>query len=218
VTDSAGFAPFIFVEDDEDGDPFAETTVPPYGPVVVWQIPGFEINGMNGDASLSLEVLVRPVAGVVPPEDRTLWYWNVQSQAVERAPVTAAFHLLARNSRSRTLAPNDLTAPEPLLLANSILGEQGFHNHGLLSYALDNEPPAAVGAYGFFARLLSDSYAPSESFLVVLNHGIAEYAQMILAALAVNAAATDMGPIPGDYDGNGMIEMSDYDLWRACFG
>jgi hypothetical protein len=218
VPDSVGFAPFLFGEDDEDGDPFAEITLPSYGPVVLWQIPGFEINGMESESSLSLEALLRPVAGADPAESRTLWYWNAQTQMVEPTPAASALYLLARDNRSRTLAWDDETAPESLLLSDSMTAQQGFHNHGLLSFALDNDPPPPAGAYGFFARVLSDSYAASEPFLIVLNHGVTDYEQMTPAALAINAAAINVEPILGDYDGNGSVNSADYNLWRAEFG
>src|SRR5688500_5630887 len=49
--DASGFAPMIFGEDDEDGEPFATITLPQVGPVILWQLPGVEIAGLNDDSS-----------------------------------------------------------------------------------------------------------------------------------------------------------------------
>jgi hypothetical protein len=204
----------MFFEDDEDGDPFGELTLPIHGPSVVYQIPGFDIFGMNDASSLSLEVLLRPVANSSPLEQRTLWYWNPANELVQPAPVDA-LRLLARDSHTAILSPTDLVAPSPLLLSDEMTGQQGFHNHGLLTFALDNSPSAPAGAYGFFARLTSNSYAPSDPFLVVLNRNN-DYDKMHVAALAINAAA--LATRPGDYDGNGQVEPADYQYWRERFG
>jgi hypothetical protein len=214
IEDVVGFASMMFFEDDEDGDPFAELSLPVIGPSVIYQIPGFDIFGMDDNSNLSIEVLLRPVQGSVPLEQRTLWYWNNQTELVEPAP-NEALRLLARESRTNTLTPNDLAAPPPLLLSDPMTGQQGFHNHGLLQFALDNDPTAPAGAYGFFARLTSTFYAPSDPFLVVLNRNV-NYEKMTTAALAINLAAKSAQP--GDYDGNGEVDPADYLFWKARFG
>jgi hypothetical protein len=162
--DSSGFVSQIFVEDDEDGDPFATLTLPNVGPVIVWQIPGFDIAGLDNQSSLSIEVLARPVKDSNPLEKRILWFWNPTSEEVE--PAGSALHLLGTGQRFTTLLPTEDEAPPPFLMAQTLQGQQGFHNHGLLSYALDNDPPPAAGAYGFFARLTSNQYSPSNPFSV----------------------------------------------------
>jgi hypothetical protein len=213
VPDPNGFAPVMFFENDEDGDPFGELPVPPFGPSVIYQIPGFEISGMDDTSNLALEVLYRPHAGSVPFVHRTLWYWHEQTAEVQPAPIEA---LRLRSALGVTeLAPTDGAAPPALLLANSMAGQQNFHNHGLLTFLIDNNPVAPPGAYGFFARLSSNRYAPSDPFLVVLNRNV-EYENMAAAAAAINAAADD--PTPGDYDGNGVVDVDDYQYWRERFG
>ncbi|MCI0332978.1 MAG: hypothetical protein L0228_07120 [Planctomycetes bacterium] len=213
LADDQGFAPQIFVEDDEDGDPFASLVLPNVGPVILWQIPGLNITGLEEQSSLSIEVLARPVKDASPPEDRILWYWNPLSELVE--PAAADLHLLGTGMRYLTLSPDDSVAPPPFLLTNSMAGQQGFHNHGLLSYGLDNNPPPAHGAYGFFARLTSNQYSPSNPFLVAFNHGV-NYEQMVVAALAINAAAVNS--LPGDFNHDGVVDTADYVVWRKSMG
>ena len=89
----------------------------------------------------------------------------------------------------------------------------GFHNH-LVAYALNEVSPPPAGAYGFFARLTSNQYGPSDPFLVVLNNGVFDYAQMVPAALAINAAAF----LPGDYNHDDRVDAADYVVWRKTFG
>jgi hypothetical protein len=115
--------------------------------------------------------------------------------------------------RFKPLAPSPDVAPDPFLLADPIAGEQGFHNHSLLAYALDNDPAAPPGAFGFFARLSSDLYTASDPFLLVFNHGV-EYEQMSAAGLAINAAAF----LPGDYNHDDRVDSADYVVWRETLG
>jgi hypothetical protein len=212
LSDSEGFASQIYVEDDEDGDPFASVTLPNVGPVIIWQLPGFNIAGLNNESSLSIEVVARPAPGTVPQEARILWYWSPQSQCVE--PAESDFYLLGTGMRHTTIPADGTVAPTPFLLAASLSGHQGFHNHGLLSYALDNNPPPAAGAYGFFARLISNQYAPSDPILIVVNHGV-DYEQMVTAALAINSIAADLD---GDFNDDGAVDAADYVEWRKSIG
>jgi hypothetical protein len=210
-TDSAGFAPMIFGEDDEDGEPFATLTLPQVGPVILWQLPGLDIFGMNDPSSLSIEPLPRPAKDADPAEKRLVWYWSPASDEISAAP--AAFNLLGTGMRFTTLAPTVADAPAPFLLADPIAGQQGFHNHGLISFALDNDPAPPSGAYGFFARLLSDQHAASEPFLLVFNHDV-DAALMMSAGLAINAAAF----LPGDYNHDDRVDAADYIVWRNTLG
>jgi hypothetical protein len=211
LSDAIGFAPQLFFEDDEDGDPLPPATLPNVGSVLIWQIPGYNISGLDNQSSLSIEVLARPVKDSEPPEDRILWYWNPSSTLVE--PTTSPLHLLGTGMRYTTLSPSEETAPPPFLMAQTLTGQQNFHNHGLLSYALNNSPAPAAGAYGFFARLVSNQYASSEPFLIVLNRGVG-YELMVDAALAINAAAMDDESLPGDFNEDGNVNAADYVVWR----
>jgi hypothetical protein len=214
LADGVGFAPQVFVEDDEDGDPLPPATLPNVGPVLLWQIPGYNISGLNDSASISIEVLARPVKDTNPIEERILWYWNPLTQEVE--PAEADFYLLGTGMRYTTLSPDE-TTPPPFLMASTLTGQQNFHNHGLLSYALDNDSTPADGAYGFFARLISNQYSPSDAFLIVVNNGVA-YEQMVTAALAINAAAAEPEMLPGDFNHDGVVDSADYVMWRKASG
>ena len=188
--DSAGFAPMIFGEDDEDGEPSA-LMLPQVGPVILWQLPGLEIVGMSDQSSLSIEPLPRPAKDAAPTEQRLVWYWDPDSERSfgRTSPLQFARHRNAIHDASLRRRADE---PAPFLLADPIAGQQGFHNHGLVSFALDNDPSPPAGAYGFFARLLSDEHAASNPFLLVFNHGV-EPAQMMSAGLAINAAAFPSG-------------------------
>jgi hypothetical protein len=208
--DDNGFARMIFLEDDEEGDG-ASLNVPTLGPSIVWQLPGLDIVGMNDQSSLSIEFVLRPAKDAGPEERRLLWRWDPSTESVSQSP--APFNLLGEGMRFKPLAPSPDVAPDPFLLAAPIAGEQGFHNHSLLAYALDNDPAAPPGAYGFFARLSSDLYTASDPFLLVFNHGVG-YEQMGEAGLAINAAAF----LPGDYNHDDRVDSADYVVWRKTLG
>jgi hypothetical protein len=212
LADSAGFAPMIFVESTEDGDPFGEATLPGFGFSTIWQIPGYEIFGMAEHSGLFLDVMSRPVAVSNPVDHRTLWYWNPTTQ---RVTTTTANLLQIRKSASVnvTLSPTDGTDPPALQIAEPLASDMGFHNH-LVAYALSEASPSTEGAYGFFARLTSNQYGPSNPFLVVLNNGVFDYTKMVPAALAINAAAF----LPGDYNHDERVDAADYGVWRKTFG
>jgi hypothetical protein len=210
LVDGDGFAPMIFLEEDEDGDG-TPLSVPTIGPAILWQLPGLEIVGMDDQSSLSIDLLLRPAKDADPDENRLLWRWDPETETVSRSP--ASFHLLGEGMRFTTLAPAPEVAPGPFLLADPIAGEQGFHNHSLLAYALDNDPAAPAGAYGFFARVSSDIHAASDPFLLVFNHN-ADYEQMPAAGLAINAAAF----LRGDYNLDDRVDTADYVVWRKTLG
>lgn len=217
TTDDEGFASQVFLQEGEDGDPFGAITLPGLGPVILWQLPGLDISGMDNESDLSIEIISRPVKDSDPEEERLLWYWNPATEIVEAAPDTAAMYLLGTGMRYAVVGPPDGDAPPPFTLANSVAGQQGFHNHGLLSYALDNSPLAPTGAYGLFARFLSDQYTASEPFLVVFNYG-ADYEQMVMAALGINAAAVSGVTENGDFNHDGIVDAADYTVWRDGLG
>jgi hypothetical protein len=209
-----GFAPWVFFEDDDEGVALGTFSLPGVGNVVLWEVPGLDILGLDNQSSLSMEPIIRPARDTNPLQDWLVWYWNPSTASVERS--TADVHLLdSTGTRFSTLDADAEAAPAPFLLANSLHGQQGFHNHGLLAYGLEFLSPTPAGAYGFFARLTSDIHGSSEPFLVVLNHGLPT-GQVETAALAINAAANE--GLPGDYNQNGVVDAADYVVWRDALG
>jgi hypothetical protein len=215
TADTAGFAPMIFVESTSAGDPSEDFPSEPFGPVLFWNLPGFHLNGLELSSGLYLEVLPRPVLGSEPVVEQLLWHWDPVSEAVVETPADAVLHIINSEAESLTLLPGDSAAPPPFFVAEPLSTELGAHKH-LLGYALDNDPPAVEGAYGFFARLSSDLYATSDPFLVVLNNMVS-YSDMVEAALAINAAAVDPNlgeDLFGDYNGDNIVDAADYTVWR----
>jgi hypothetical protein len=153
----------------------------------------------------------------MPVQFRSVWYWNEATSMV--SATSSPLYLLGTDQRFATVDPGSGAVPPPFLMADPIGGtqaqggQQGFHNHALLSYAVDNSPVAAAGAYGFFARLVSDEYAASKPFLVVLNNGV-EHSAMAQAALAINSAAF----LPGDFNHDDRVDAADYVVWRRSAG
>ena len=211
IADSLGFAGQIFCESDSAGDPEDIATFAGFGQAAYWTIPGLDIYGLAENSGLYLEALARPVAVANSAEQRMLWYWNPSTEEVEFAPST---QLQIRRSASVNilLTPETTIAPLPIKIAEPLAGDMGFHNHNLLRYLLPFPLPQA-GAYGFFARLTSDVYEPSDPFLVVLNNGV-EFDQMLSAALAINATAF----LPGDFNHDDVVDAADYTVWRDGLG
>jgi hypothetical protein len=215
LADSAGFAPMIFVESNEEGDPFGEVNLPGFGQSIVWQIPGYEIAGLDEHSGLFLDAMSRPFAfsAATPPEYRGLWYWSLQSDAVATTPAANALQIRKSTTANVTISPASGADPPALQIAEPLASDENFHNH-LIAYALNEDTPPPDGAYGFFARLTSNQYGPSAPFLVVLNNGVFDYSKMVPAALAINAAAF----LPGDYNHDDQVDAADYVLWKKTSG
>jgi hypothetical protein len=205
------FAPPIFGQPDESDDFAFGNDFPGLGNVLIWDIPGLDIHGMNDNASLAIEVLARPVIGSSLGEHRVLWYWDPVSMTVEES--SAEFHLLGTGPRSITLQPDNQQSLPPFVLAAPVAGETGFHNHTLLLYGLDDDAVAPAGVYGFFARFVSDSYESSDSFLLLFNY-FSDNELLSSAGLAIHEAAT----LPGDFDLDDDVDGRDFLIWQRLFG
>jgi hypothetical protein len=205
------FAPPIFGQPDEYDDFSSVDSFPPTGNVILWDIPGLDIHDMSGTASLSIEVLARPVIGSLSGEHRLLWYWNPTSEAVEESP--AEFHLFGTGARVQTLVPAaEVFLPE-FLLASQVAGQTGYHNHSLVFYGLDDDETAPAGVYGFYARFTSNQYAASDPFLVLFNY-FTDNAQLPDVGLAIHEAAT----LPGDFDLDDHVDGRDFLIWQRLYG
>jgi hypothetical protein len=168
------------------------------------------------NSGLYIDVISRPVLDANPPKNRVLWYWNPTTELIQDAPADNHFQIRKSSSSSRILSGTQSAAPAPLKIAAPVAADMGFHNHTLLLFAIHKQVPPPAGAYGFFARLTSDQYAPSDPFLILVNNGYLDGEQMIDAALAINAAADDS--LAGDFNENGIVDAADYTVWRNGLG
>jgi hypothetical protein len=205
------YAPPVFGQPDESDDFTDADSFPTIGNVILWDIPGVDIHGMDDGASLSMEVVARPVIGSSPAEQRLVWYWDPASETVGQSP--AELHLLGTGARSLTLEPTVQESADPFVLADPVAGEAGFHNHSLLIYALDDDLGAPAGVYGFFARLTSNQYEASDPFLIVLNY-VTENQLLPVASLAIHQAAT----LAGDFDLDNDVDGRDFLEWQRLAG
>lgn len=205
------FAPPIFGQGDEYDDFTGVDSFPPTGNVILWDIPGIDIHEMSETASLSIEVLARPVIGSSTGDHRLLWYWNPSTETVEQSP--AEIHLFGMGARVLSLQPTAEEAAPPFVLAAELVGQVGFHNHSLVFYGVDDDATAPAGVYGFYARFTSNQYIASDPFLVLFNY-FTDNEQLPDVGLAIHAAAT----LPGDFDLDDDVDGRDFLTLQRLFG
>lgn len=237
TADPDGFAPQMFISADEDGA-LSHVTLPIFGPVALTTLPGLYLSDIEVDGGLFLNIVRRPVNSIESYQERMLWFATASGVAT---PANGDSLVIADEFGQITV-PRSGPTPAPLKIANPNVDEINEHIHPL-RYLLDNSPSAAIGAYGFFAILTSNmAVAPSEPLLIILNNGIDDPEELLIAAKRINAAAF----LPGDYNhddrvdaadyivwrrtlnatgfaaadgsGNGVVDLADYDVWRANFG
>lgn len=205
-----GYAPLVFGQLNEESDPQGPLNHPVLGRTLLWGLPGIDIAGMADSASLSIEVLA-PIGVDGSPE--TLWYWRAQTGEIESLGNESELRLLLADGSFVALHGADITAPSSATLASTVAGQTGYHNHGLVNFAMPYDPESLqTGLYGFFSRFTSNTYVASDWFLTVFNVG-ATYGDMSPASEAMWGAA-----FPGDYDRNGTLDANDASAWAATYG
>jgi hypothetical protein len=218
VGNDNGYANQIYVETDSAGDPqdFGTFTNFPSagqtGDAVYWNVPGFEISGLADNSGLYLQTLARPVRDSTPVESRLLWYWDpttIADDKVESAPASSLIQIRKSSTVNTLLTPATTSAPPAIKIAAPLSADMGFHNHGLALFLMPFPLPPE-GAYGFFARLTSDVYGPSDPFLVVINNGGLNGTDMLAAAAGINREAI----LAGDYNHNDAVDAADFVVWR----
>jgi hypothetical protein len=206
----ARFAPPIFGQNESNDDFVEAGFYPGLGNLILWEIPGYEIDVPNANTSLAIEVLARPVIGSAG-QKRSIWYWNPETELAEQSP--ADFHLLNSEGNALTLQPTNQQQLAPFMMAQSLVGETGSHNHSLLLYALDDDLSAPAGVYGFFARLIYDGSMRSDPFLALFNY-FTDNDTLDEASLAI----FETGTLPGDFDLDDKVDGRDFLMWQRLYG
>ena len=199
------YGPYIIGQVEDESDPIGPISLPGVGNALLWGLPGIDITGMVGTASLVLEPIAHDFGGAM----QTLWYWDPFSRHVTPTPQGTTL-VLQLSDRDVTLSNSGIAAP--ITLAETVAGETGYHNHSLVDFAMPYSGTILAGLYGFFARLSSNEYAPSEQFLITFNAG-ANYEDLAPASEAIWLAAN-----PGDYTLDGVVDAADYDVWVNHYG
>ncbi len=217
---SPGFAPMVLV-DNESVDLMSAMTFTRTNPLGVLgnyqftTLPGFNVSGIDSSSPLSLQVIPRPVKGTNPVTSRMLWHWSLASQsiAIDPAGESLVIGSDAGGVVQGITVPQAGSTPLTIAVANPV--QNGVDEH-YLEYLLA-DPPADLGAYGFFARLTAPNYGTSDPFLVILNDGISDAAQpglLLTAALAIDNAAL----LAGDFNHDDVVNSADLALWKSTFG
>ncbi len=210
VVDDVGYADWVYADPDPES-----WLAPGPGPSRFSTLPGFDVNDMLPGEELSLEVLSRPDFSRPERPDRWLWHWDFAAEAVTLAASDPSLSLVSIEGflPSVSLVQETPPATTTLKVIMLELADIGEHRHTVL-YRLDDSGPAEFGVYGFFARLKSPAYEPSEPFLVALNNGSEDADAFQRGALAINAAAG----LAGDFDVDGDVDGADFLDWERTLG
>lgn len=202
--DDYGYAQQVFFDTSIDAR-LDYVTLPSGVRVALTNLPGTDISGMQPESGLYLNPIHRPNFTSPTHEDRWLWYWSASSREVELAPNEESMWVVSEFGET-TILQSEAPTAATLKVAEPRADELGIHVHNL-RYLLDNDPTAAIGAYGFFATLSSPSYVDSDPLLIIFNNGLGAEA-LTEGAFAINAAAI----LPGDFDDDGLLTVADIDL------
>jgi hypothetical protein len=210
MSDTAGFAPMIFADSAIEAQ-LEHLDVPGYGNVGLTDIPGFVLrSGIAEHSFINMDIIPRPLQGSNPLEQRVLWHWSAASQSIALAQ--SGESLVVLSQYDEITLPQSPPGPRPVFITHLEPFDVGQHVH-FLRYLLDDNPTAAPGAYGFFARLLIEPYQDPDPILIVLNNGLDE-STLLTAARAINAAAADATSLAADFNGDGMVDAADYAVLR----
>ncbi len=202
VADTIGFAPQMFLDDSEDGQ-LDHLQLPNFGAVALTNLPGLDITGVTPGSGLSIVPVGRPAQRSDANEKRWLWFWDMD-QRVTLAPNGESFQLATEFDLMKVeqkVAPN----PSVIKFAEPLADELGEHVH-YLRYLLDDDPTAAIGAYGIFVQITSPKYQASDPLLMMFGNGVSG-PLLLEAAEDMNTSATRVG----DYDRDEQLTIHDLD-------
>jgi hypothetical protein len=210
LADPAGYANQIFAETD------SELWLIPTGTGIQFtDAPGLNITGVAEGSELFYEIIPRPDLTAPGHPLRWLWQWNLATESIAAAPAAATLSLNPSQSGLPTVS-FDQTAPPPnalIKLADLRAADIGEHVHYLF-YQLNDGDAGPNGVYGFFARLVSPNYQPSEPFLIALNLNVSDVSKYQLGATEINAAAG----LAADFDADLDVDGRDFLLWQRTYG
>ncbi|WP_442484254.1 hypothetical protein [Aeoliella sp. SH292] len=211
VTNPIGFAGEVFADAHPDAALFAITSNR-----LFTDLPGFDVTNVTPGSGLWIEPISRPDRSLEGSPERWLWYWSASTSAIASVPTGQQLQLVsARGFGDRTVTEFG-DAPGSLQFMEPFADDLGEHVHSLY-YIVQNASASAgqSGAYAFFARLTSPAYEPSDPFLVVLPNSLTSD-QLLEAATEINEAALSIQP--GDFNGDGIVSLADYTVWRDNLG
>jgi hypothetical protein len=208
LLDDRGYADKVFADPDEEA-----VFSPGPNNRLIAALPGFEVFDMSAGQQLWIEALARP--DFTKPATPARWLWYSDSTGNEVTDIPAALKLDLSSSRGFTPSVSMFQSTAPAVgsvkLADLLSSDIESHKH-LLNYIL-NDLGAATGTYGFFARLTSPDYSPSDPFLLTLNNGL-DPETFQKGAKRINAAAR----LPVDYDGDEDVDGGDLLAWQRTLG
>ncbi len=183
----------------------------PLASLTLTDVPGFEFNGFDPADVVRFDIVDH------------LWYWNVGS---EITPAADGLELLVEGKSapfpSVRVSHNPDHVPgqnqfAPGFVYETIDGQSPLHQH-LRSYLFETED-VHTGAYGIVLRVIAEGYSPTEPFLIAFNQQLGGLAFRDGIDAIDEAAFFDPGPgIPGDFNGDELVDAIDIDLLVAHRG
>jgi hypothetical protein len=211
VADPVGYASEVFADTHPDAALF-----PIIGNRLFTDLPGFDISNVTPGSQLWIEPISRPDRSLDGSPDRWLWYWSASTSSIANVPAGQQLQLVSARGFGDLAITEFETTAGALQFMEPLADDLGEHIHSL--YFIVQNASASTGeiaAYAFFARLTSPAYESSDPFLVVLPNGLTSE-QLLEAATVVNEAA--LSTHPGDFNGDGIVNLADYTVWRDHLG
>lgn len=149
-----------------------------------------------------------------------LRFWN---QGFQSPNHRTELHIRNNGGATTVVSPSSGLLPGSFAPAANYIGAAegngDFHHH--VDYSLKplnafDLPNPAVGAYGIKMTLSTSAtgIADSDPFFIVFNLGLDATA----FAEAVNDYAGLLDTLPGDFNGDGFVNLADYTIWRDNLG
>lgn len=176
------------------------------GGFLAGDLPGFEIAGPSSGIPLGADVLLWPSG--------KLWHWSPAGRTVADTAATLAI----ANSLGQVREIAGLAADQTPLAIAPYLGETPWHWH--LDYFL---APLAAEPGGYAALFTPETaeLAPGDPFLLIFGllgegFGSADLPEAVdeLVAAALGAG----GPLAGDANRDGQVDLSDFGILKLHFG
>ena len=183
-----------------------------FGQITYGTDPGFGVSSPTAGPPAGTQLYLELLGGLAYWDGTALAETTVSGSIV---PPQVDSHNNENPLRQLRYAIDATTGPQQGMFWSAYPGVPAWDAHG--AYSLSAQAPA--GIYGIPARLNSPSFEPSEPFVIPLVVDPNDTWNLAEEAAGVDALQQILQePVEGDYNGDGMVDLLDYDQWHAEFG